>query len=71
MERKWQDFGKAYNETAKEVLGYKQRGQKHCISKESWELVEERRRLKSNLEQAKSNRIKQNTGIRIKKLRKA
>ena len=35
-------------------------GQQPWISKESWELVEERKRLKNNIEQTKSDRIKQN-----------
>jgi len=60
VERKWQNFEKAYNEMAKVVLGYKMRGQKPWIRKESWEIVEVRRRLNSNVEQAKSNRIKHN-----------
>ena len=59
VEKKWHKVEKAFNETAKEVLGYKKKGQKPWISKESWELVEERGRLKGNVEQAKSNRIKQ------------
>ena len=41
-------------------IGYKEKGQKPWIGKESWNLVEERRKLKSNCEQAKSNIIKQN-----------
>ena len=47
----------AHKETA---LGYKKKGQKPWINKESWELVEERKRLKNNTEQTKSERIKQN-----------
>ena len=60
VEKQWQDFEDAYKETAHEVLGYKKKGQKPWISKESWELVEERKRLKNNIEQTKSDRIKQN-----------
>ena len=60
VEKQWQDFEDAYKETAQEVLGYKKKGQKPWISKESWELVEERKRLKNNIEQTKSDRIKQN-----------
>ena len=60
VEKQWQDFEDAYKETAQEVLGYKKKGQKPWISKESWELVEERKRLKNNIEQAKSDSIKQN-----------
>ena len=56
VEKQWQDFEDAY----KEVLGYKKKGQKPWISKGSWELVEERKRLKNNIEQTKSDRIKQN-----------
>ena len=41
VERKWHKVEKAFNETAKEVLGYKKKGQKPWISKESWELVED------------------------------
>ena len=38
----------AYKETAQKVLGYKKKGQKPWIGEESWNLVEERRKLKSN-----------------------
>ena len=58
--KKWQEFENAYKETAKETLGYKQKGQKSWISKKSWELVEERKNLKNVIEQTKSDRIKQN-----------
>ncbi|KAI0235559.1 Solute carrier family 23 member 2, partial [Lamellibrachia satsuma] len=44
----------------KKYWGTKKKGQKPWISKESWELVEERKRLKNNIEQTKSDRIKQN-----------
>ena len=60
VEKQWQDFEAACKETAQEVLGYKKKGQKPWISKESWELVEERKRMKNNIEQTKSDRIKQN-----------
>ena len=43
VEKQWQDFEAAYKETAQEVLGYKKKGQKPWISKELWELVEERK----------------------------
>ena len=39
--------------------GIQKNGHKPWISKESWELVDERRRLKNNIEQATSDRIKQ------------
>ena len=43
VEKQWQDFEDAYKETAQEVLGYKKKRQKPWISKELWELVEERK----------------------------
>ena len=60
VEKQWQDFEGAYKETAQEVLGYKTKGRKPWISKESWELVEESKRPKNSIEQTKSDRIKQN-----------
>ena len=60
VEKQWQDFEDAYKETAQEVLGYNKKGQKPWINKESWELVKESKRLKNNIEQTKSDRIKQN-----------
>ena len=60
VEKQWQDFEDAYKETAQEVPGFKKKGQKPWISNESWELVEERKRLKNNIEQTKSDWIKQN-----------
>ena len=50
VENQWQAFETAYKETAKEVLGYKGKGQKPWISRNSWDLVEERRLLKRNME---------------------
>ena len=46
VEKQRQDFEVAYKETAQEVL--------------SWELVEERKQPKNNIELTKSDRIKQN-----------
>ncbi|KAI0223947.1 hypothetical protein LSAT2_024989 [Lamellibrachia satsuma] len=46
----------AYKETAQEEMGYKKKGQKPWISKESWELVEETKQLKNNIEQTKCER---------------
>ncbi|XP_072018662.1 uncharacterized protein [Amphiura filiformis] len=60
VEKKWQNFENAYKETAQKVLGYKKKGQKPWISKESWDVVEERIKLKRDIEQTKSSRIKQN-----------
>ena len=57
VEEKWQKFEDANIETSKKILGYKKKGSKPWISKESWELVEERKKLKSSIEQPKSERI--------------
>ena len=59
VEERWQGVEDAFKETAQEVLGYKERGHKPWISYESWGLVEGRKRLKHNIEQAKSDIIKQ------------
>ena len=60
VEEQWQDFEDAYKETAQEVLGYKKKGQNPWISKESWELEEEKTLLKNNIEQTQSDMNKQN-----------
>ena len=54
------DFEAAYKETAQEVRGYKKKGQQPWISKELLELVEQRKQLKNNSEQTKSDWTKQN-----------
>ena len=59
MERRWQEFQDTYTRTAKEVLGYKRKGQKPWVGRESWILVEERRKLKNDIQQTKSRRIKE------------
>ncbi|XP_033103525.1 uncharacterized protein LOC117106274 [Anneissia japonica] len=59
VEGRWQGFEKAYKETAQEVLRYKAKGQKPWISNESLGIVEERKSLKQNIEQAKSDRVRQ------------
>ena len=66
VEGEWHDFEKAVNETAKEVIGFKKKGREPWIRRKSWDFVEERRRLKGNVEQAKSDRIKQNLNEQYK-----
>ena len=74
VEEKWQQSEDAYKETVKSVLGYKKKGQKPWISKESWDLVEERKKLKGNIErqsQAESKKtLKKNTVPKTRKSRK-
>ena len=56
IEEKWDKIKKVYTESASEILGYKTRKSKEWISGESWTKVEERRKLKSKLEGARSER---------------
>ena len=48
---------RATYKTAEEVLGYKAKVQTSRISKDSWELVEERKRPKNNIKMAKSDNV--------------
>ena len=56
---KWDQFSKAYNNTAENVLGRKRKSSKPWIRPESWAKVEERKQLKGKAENAKSERIQQ------------
>jgi hypothetical protein len=66
IEKKWGHFEKAYNQTAKEVLGTKKRKQKPWIRPESWKRVEERKHLKMKIDNTKSIRIKYQTEYNAK-----
>ena len=50
---------KAYNMTAKKVLGYKKKKVKPWISKESWDLIEQRKAIKLKLDGTNSERLKE------------
>ena len=50
---------KAYNTTAKKVLGFKKKKVKPWISKESWDLIEQRKALKLKLDGTSSERLKE------------
>ena len=50
---------RAYNETAKEVLGYKKRRTKPWISQEAWEMIDERKEIHLKIEATRSERMKQ------------
>ena len=58
MEEQWKTTKEVYNETAQKVLGYKKRNRKPWISDKTWESIDERRLLKSSVEEAKSERIR-------------
>ena len=58
VQKKWKRFTDVYQQTAEEILGYKENKSKPWISGDSWQLIEERRKLKAKIEQTKSERIK-------------
>ena len=60
IEKMNNDFENAYNETAKEILGFKKKQTKPWISKESWNLIAQRKQINQNLNSAKSERMKLN-----------
>ena len=57
---------KAYNITAKKVLGYKTKKVKPRISKESWYLIELRKAIKLKLNGTKSGKLKENREVEYK-----
>ncbi len=58
VEEKWSNIKKAYSETAKSVLGHRQRKSKTWISATSWGKIGERRKLKKKMEETRSERIR-------------
>ena len=52
---------KAYNETAKSVLGYRQRNGKTWICAKSLSKIDERRKLKKKVEETRSENNKRET----------
>ena len=59
VDKKWDNIIKAYNETAKSVLGYRKRKGKTWISAKSWSKVNERRILKKKVNETRSGRIRE------------
>jgi len=57
---------KAYNTTAKKVLGYKTKKVKPWISIESWDLIEQRKAIKLKLDGTNSERLKEKRRIEYK-----
>ena len=58
IERCWSNVKTAYSATAKKVLGYRKRKSKTWISMDSWKEIEERRKLKKKINDAKSERLR-------------
>ena len=66
MEKANDILEKAYNMTAKKVLGYKKKKVKPWIIKESWDLIEQRKAIKLKLDETKSERLKEKRRIEYK-----
>ena len=54
VERCWKRIKVAYNATAKKVLGYRKKKSKVSVSVSSWEEIQEGRKLKKKVNDAKS-----------------
>ena len=57
---------KAYNMTAKKVLGHKTKKVKPWINKESWDLIEQRKAMKLKLDGTNSERLKEKRRVEYK-----
>ena len=58
MEDIWDCMSRGYIETASNIHGVKEKGQKPWISRDSWKLVEERKQLKQHITNSRSERVK-------------
>ena len=58
VENTWKRIKDNYNQTAEEVLGYRKRDRKDWISDQTWTKIEERKKIKTKLNAAKSDRLK-------------
>ena len=59
LEKHWNTFKDAYNDTAKKVLGSQRGSHKPWISEDSWSKIDERKELKKKMLDTKSERLKQ------------
>ena len=59
LEKKWENIKTVYNETAKKVLGYKNKQCKKWIRDDTWRKIEERRQIKAKINNARSERLKE------------
>ena len=58
MEESWQEFRKGVHETSQKILELKEKGKTNWISGDSWQRIQECSKLKSKLNAARSERIK-------------
>ena len=58
VEQSWKQLTEAHNETAKTVLGTRKGQKKSWISASSWKAIEDRKKIKDQMNCVKSDRIK-------------
>ena len=58
LEEEWSQIKEMYSSTCEEVLGKVTRERKEWMSEDTWEIVEERRKLKAKMEAAKTRNQK-------------
>ena len=58
VEQSWKQLTEAHNETAKTVLGTRKGQSKSWISASSWKAIEDRKKIKDQMNCVKSDRIK-------------
>ena len=58
IEQRWQKLKTTYNETALKVLGRRKKKCQSWISTDSWKNIEERKKLKKKIDDARSERLK-------------
>ena len=58
VDKTWDVIKDNYNKTAEDVLGYKTKERKDWISDQTWQKIEDRKKIKSKLNAAKSDRLK-------------
>ena len=59
VETKWDNIIRVYKDTAKNVLGFRKKKDKQWITPETWRKIDERRKAKDNLLNAKSHSLTQ------------
>ena len=59
LEKKWENIKTVYNETAKKVLGFNNKQRKKWIRDDTWKKIEDRRQIKAKINNARSERLKE------------
>ena len=58
VETKWRDIKNTYVETATDILGYKEKGNKEWLTPGTWQRIKERKDLKARMLNTKSPRLR-------------